>query len=224
MNKIVIIIGLVACVFIISSCENKKNGLSKAELEEIQKFTPEFDSIHQNIYHKEIRKYDIKGEITVPFDLNNTKQIDIACGLTFFNYGDDIRLFNGCSDDFFVSGIGSINAVYVLREGDNIDIKSQKHNSKYGDWAIVDLFVGNQYVNDVFMTPQAMKAYNSEETDSFIFVQLVVKDKFMNVLFYGGPEECLIVSNCPNRILQSTDSWNIDGPVTGPGQFWHLIP
>ena len=84
--------------------------------------------------------------------------------------------------------------------------------------------MGNQYVNDVFMTPQAMKAYNSEETDSFIFVQLVAKDKFMNVLFYGGPEECLIVSNCPNRILQSTDSWNIDGPVTGPGQFWHLIP
>ena len=45
----------------------------------------------------------------------------------------------------------------------------------------------------------------------------------MNVLFYGGPKECIIVENCPNSIYKSEDKWNIDAPISGPGQFWHII-
>ena len=205
-------------------CKEENNLLSKEDLERLTKSQPEYDSKNQVIYYKEEMKYDIKGDIAVPFNANNLQKIDFACQFSFFNYGEDICLFKGCEDDSFIKGIGTIYFAYVLKREDRIDIVSKQHNKKYGDWALVNLALGNNnaYVNDVYMTPLAMKAYKNGVDDSFIFIQFVAINKYMNVLFYGGGEECAIVEHCPeNIILTSIFPHNIDGPIEGPGQFWH---
>ena len=183
---------------------------------------PEYDQERQVIYFKEQLRQDIKGDIAVPF-IDNTNEFGFACELSFFNYGEDIRLFNGCKDDCFIMGIGTIIFAYVLESEDKIEIVNKNHSEKYGDWALVNLTIGNSLVKDVFMTPLSMKAYKDGDDDSFILLQFVASNKHMNVLFYGGPRECIIVGNCPNVILpRSEPSYNIDTPKSGPGQFWHL--
>lgn len=220
-----IIVSLALCVLFLTcfcSCENNKNEESEITMERMKKYNPEYDSERQVIYFKEKMEYDIKGDIAVPLNINSPKHMDFACQLSFYNYGEDIRLFNGCGDDFFIFGIGTINYAFVLKNEDQIIIESKMQNAKYGDWALISISFGNNILKDVFMTPLAMKAYKNGEDDCFIFIQFVGKNKYMNVLFYGGPKECLLIQNFPEVIVTHTEpTFNIDGPINGPGKFWH---
>lgn len=223
MKRITISLALCALFALCSqSCKDNKEKAFDYDAEWLKNTTPEFDTERQVIYYKENMKYDIKGNIAVPYSINNTIEYKYACEFSFYNYGEDIRLFNGCNDDCFITGIGTIHYAYVLKREDKIEIASKMQNQKYGDWALVNLSIGNDYITDVFMTPLAMKAYKEGDDDSFIFMQFVSSNKYMNVLFYGGPRECIIIANCPNVILtRSEPSYNIDTPKSGPGQFWH---
>lgn len=83
----------------------------------------------------------------------------LLCQLSFFNYGDDIRLFNGCLDDIFVTGLGKINVAYALSDNDEISVESKSNNEKYGDWGIANVRIINgkySFVN-VYMTPLSLK-------------------------------------------------------------------
>lgn len=205
------------------SCQDNKGKSVEFDSEWLDNTSPGFDSKRQTIIYRESMRYDIKGNIAVPYTVTNSVKFNFGCEFTFFNYGGDIRLFNGCNDDCFITGIGIIRYAYVLKKEDNIEIASKIHSEKYGEWALANLTIGNEYVPDVFMTPLAMKAYKTGDDDSFIFIQFVASNKHMNVLFYGGPRECLVVSECPNVIITHSDiSYNIDTPISGPGQFWHL--
>ena len=220
--KFHIIVLCMLCWVSTISC-TKKSANNYNEPDWMSNTYPEYDQERQVIYFKEQLRQDIKGDIAVPLNINSPNHIDFACQFSFFNYGEEIRLFNGCDDDYFITGIGTINFAYVLKSEDNIEIVSKSHSEKYGDWALVNLTIGNTFVKDVFMTPLSMKAYKDGDDDSFIFLQFIASNKHMNVLFYGGPRECIIVGNCPNVILpRSEPSYNIDTPKSGPGQFWHL--
>lgn len=205
------------------SCKDDKRKTVEYDSEWLDNTTPVFDSKRQTIIYRENMRYDIKGNIAVPYNITNSVNFSFGCEFTFFNYGEDIRLFNGCNDDCFITGIGTIRYACVLKKENNIEIVSKKHSEKYGDWAIVNFTIGNKYVTEVFMTPLAMKAYKEGDGDSFIFMQFVASNKHMNVIFYGGPRECLVVSGCPNVIITRSDiSYDIDTPQSGPGQFWQL--
>ena len=204
----------------LASCEkNKKPEQESKEILEILKKTePEFDTESQVIYFKECMKYDIKGDIGVSFNPNIPNNFDLGCQFSFFNYGENIRLFNGCIDDSFITGIGTINLICVLKYKD-IHFTHRENSKKYGDWALVTLSFG---ISDAFMTPLAMKAYKESEDDCYIFIQFIAKDKYMNVLFYGGPNECFVVSKFPNYIIQQSYGSRVnDNLKNGPGRFWH---
>lgn len=204
------------------SCD-KKSTDNYSEPEWMRNTYPEYDQERQVIYFKEQLRQDIKGDIAVPLNMNSPNHFNIACQFSFFNYGEDIRLFNGCKDDYFITSIGYINIAYALEEEDNIEIVSENHSEKYGDWALVNLKIGNTFMRDVFMTPLSMKAYKEDDNNSFIFIQFVANKKHMNVLFCGGPTEWIIVNNCPNFILPRYElTYDIDKPISGPGRFWHL--
>lgn len=221
-----IFVPFIICAILILCCISCKDSNGKTvdyDSEWFDNTTPEFDTKRQSIIYREHMRYDIKGNIAVPYTITNSISYNFCCEFSFFNYGEDIRLFNGCNEDFFITGIGTIRYARVLKREDNIEIASKRHNEKYGDWALVNLTIGKELVADVFMTPLAMKAYKDGDDDSYIFIQFVAKDKYMNVLFYGGPRECLVVMDCPDVILTHSDvSYNIDGTISGPGQFWHL--
>lgn len=220
-----IFVPFIICAILILCCISCKDSNGKTvdyDSEWFDNTTPEFDTKRQSIIYREHMRYDIKGNIAVPYTITNSISYNFCCEFSFFNYGEDIRLFNGCNEDFFITGIGTIRYARVLKREDNIEIASKRHNEKYGDWALVNLTIGKELVADVFMTPLAMKAYKDGDDDSYIFIQFVAKDKYMNVLFYGGPRECLVVMDRPDVILTKNDvSYNIDGPISGPGQFWH---
>lgn len=208
----------------LTSCE-KKNINYDSEPEWLSKTYPEYDQERQVIYFKEQLNQDIKGNIDVPFDINNPKHVEFACEFSFYNYGGDIRLFNGCIDDCFIDGIGTISCAYALESEDDITINSKRHSEKYGDWALVSLNIKNTYINDVYMTPLSMKAHKEGETSGYIFIQFVTKNKYMNVLFYGGPRECLVVGSCPNVIIRHRKYATYDNEIEKgySGQFWHQI-
>lgn len=204
------------------SCENKESE-TKEDIEGLMKnIQPEYNSKFQVICYKELIRYDIKSEIALPLNINNPKKFDFACDFLFFNYGEDICLFKDYGEDCFIIGVATINYIYVLKKEDQINIVNKEHNKKYGDWALVNLTLGNDHINDVCMTPLAMKAYKNGEDDSFVFIQFVDDNKYMNVLFYGGPTECLIVKEYPECIIPSgsSSSYNIR-PLSGHSQFWH---
>ena len=80
-----------------------------------------------------------------------------------------------------------------MNNEDQIEITNRTQSEKYGEWAIANIFIGNQYVRDVFVTPLAMNAYNKRDDNSYILVQFVDETKYMNVVFYGGLTECMVV-------------------------------
>lgn len=187
------------------------------ELDWMGKAYSEYDQKRQVIYDKKQLRQDIIGNIAVvPYE----KHFELSCEFSFFNYGQDIRLSNGCKDDFFITGIGMVKYAYVVEDKSAIEIESKSHNEKYGDWALVNLTINNKSFSDVFMTPLSFKAYREDDKDHYIFIQIVFKEKYMNVLFYGGPRECLVVADCPNAIY-SNSYYHINSIKSGPGQFWH---
>lgn len=198
------------------SCKNNNN-----EPEWMSKIRPEYDQERQVIYFKEQLRKDIKADLGI--DLGSFEQFKVGCEFSFFNYGEDIRLCNGIDDDVFHPAVGTIHYIHVLQTDEHIEIASKGHSEKYGDWALVNLAIGDNFVKDVFMTPFSMRAFKSGDKSHFIFVQFVASNKHMNVLFYGDSKECIIVEKHPNIILPRAEfSPNIDVLKNGPGQFWYL--
>ena len=91
---------------------------------------PEYDSEKQVIYYKEQLNQDVKADIISSYDFSSSMSV-LLCQFSFFNYGDDIRLFNGCLDDIFVTGLGKINVVYALSNNDEISVENKSKNDKY---------------------------------------------------------------------------------------------
>lgn len=208
---------------ILTSCTGASPEDKVREL--LNKSHPEYDQERQVIYFKEELDHDIKADIAFPLHLNSDHKLDFNCQLSFFNYGQDIRLYNGIEEDWFSSEIGDINCAYVLNNNDDIEVIREKRSEKYGDWALANLMIDNNYVNEVFMTPLALKAFKEGNTRSFIFIQFLTRYNFMNVLFYGGPKECLIVMDYPNLILtRCTLSHSGDDTTQRAGQFWRQLP
>lgn len=205
-------------IFLIHSCVGEK------ETDFNEKAFPEYDSEKQVIYYKKQLNQDVKSDIIVAYD-GDSHTPNIACQFSFFNYGDDIRLFNGCRDDYFVTGLGEINIVHALSEDDEICIESKSDNEKYGDWGIANISIlnGKYSFDNVYMTPLSLKNYNDEKNKNLIFIQFVSNNKYMNVLFNSGPTEYIIAKYYSNTIIPRSDfEYNIDAPQSGPGQFWHI--
>ena len=185
---------------------------------------PEYDSEKQVIYYKEQLNQDVKADIISSYDFSSSMSV-LLCQFSFFNYGDDIRLFNGCLDDIFVTGLGKINVVYALSNNDEISVENKSKNDKYGDWGIanVRMINGKYSFDNVYITPLSLKNLDDEKNENLIFVQFVQNNKYMNVVFKGGPKENIIVEYNSDVIQSKSDfEYNIDAPQSGPGQFWHI--
>jgi len=218
-NSILLLTLCMLGVFCICSCEDNKGLISQKDLERLKKSEPEFDSDLQVIYYKEEMKYDIKSDVDVLLSTNNQPYLGIGCRFSFFNYGEDIRLFNGCVDDSFVTSIGVLNYVHVLDGCDEINFDVTYKNRKYGEWAISTISLSGNYLQNVFVTPLALKAYKDNIKDSFILIQFSAANKFLNVLFYGGPKECDIIKYHPQTIIPDNSISNLNDR----GCFWYEL-
>lgn len=218
-NSILLLTLCMLGVFCICSCEDNKGLISQKDLERLKKSEPEFDSDLQVIYYKEEMKYDIKSDVDVLLSTNNQPYLGIGCRFSFFNYGEDIRLFNGCVDDSFVTSIGALNYVHVLDGCDEINFDVTYKNRKYGEWAISTISLSGNYLQNVFVTPLALKAYKDNIKDSFILIQFSAANKFLNVLFYGGPKECDIIKYHPQTIIPDNSISNLNDR----GCFWYEL-
>jgi len=217
-----IIVSLALCVLVLTcfcSCENNKNEESDIIRERMKKYNPEYDSERQVIYFKEKMEYDIKSDVDVLLSTNNQPYLGIGCRFSFFNYGEDIRLFNGYGDDFFVTSIGAIKYAHVLDGCDEINFDVTYKNRKYGEWAISTISLSGNYLQNVFVTPLALKAFKNNIKDSFILIQFSAANKFMNVLFYGGPKECEIIKYYSQTIIPDNSISNLNDR----GRFWYEL-
>ena len=212
----------ILCLICNLSCNNNSEQSTDDIAEWLKKTEPEYDSERQSIIYREHMRYDIKGNIAVPININKSNLCDFLCEFSFFNYGDEIRLLNAYREDLFVTGLGTINYIRVLKKEDRIDFVSKARNEKYGEWALVNLTIENYNIKDVFMTPLAMKAYKDGDDDSYIFIQFGAYNRYMNVLFYGAPKECIVINSCSEYILRKVDPiCDFDALLSGPGAFWH---
>jgi hypothetical protein len=208
----------------VSSCVQQGNDKEKeTDTDEfLKKSDPEFDSNRQVIYFKELRENDIQANLDFSFDMNRN-QINLGCMFTFYNYGGNIKLFNGYIDDSFVQTLGQINAILAIQNINEFTIGNRNTDEKYGDWAYVNVSNGMSTLTNIFMTPLALKAYDKGERDNFIFVNFSSDDKYMNVIFHGTNKESMIASKFQNTIISNSMGFNVNGPNTGPGIFWHEI-
>ena len=117
-----IFVPFIICAILILCCISCKDSNGKTvdyDSEWFDNTTPEFDTKRQSIIYREHMRYDIKGNIAVPYTITNSISYNFCCEFSFFNYGEDIRLFNGCNEDFFITGIGTIRYARVLKREDN---------------------------------------------------------------------------------------------------------
>lgn len=215
-----LIINALVILFITASCNSKSTKEWYREWKE--KAQPEYDCKNQVIYFKEELDHDIKVDIAPFLDVDNNGNFNFKCQLSYFNYGDEIKLYTGLIDDVFSPDVGDINFAYALEETDQIKIRKENISARYGEWYNVDLVLQGDYVTEVFMTPLAVKAYKKEgNTTSLIFIQFITKNNFMNVLFSGGPKESVIVSDFPNLLLtRCMQSHSEEDNGVSLGRFW----
>ena len=87
----------------------------------------------------------------------------------------------------------------------------------------VRMINGKYSFDNVYITPLSLKNLDDEKNENLIFVQFVQNNKYMNVVFKGGPKENIIVEYHSDVIQSKSDfEYNIDAPQSGPGQFWHI--
>lgn len=218
------------CITCLCSCGNKeKQALNRF----LYMTTPEYVSEEQFIFFKDIYKQDIKAEIMCSLEKDEVSDqigIKLRTYFSFYNYGGAIRLFNGCGDDLFITNFAKIAYIKWLSEiDDRITIAEQHNDNKYGTWGIANISIGNSKKSiTAFMTPLSMKAYKEGDDSHYIYVHFHAGDfdinKEMDVIFWGGSTECLILNNCINDIRpQNSDMHGFDGLINGPGFFWHKI-
>ena len=141
----------VCILFISYSCKDNKHELTSEEEKMIEYSQPEYDSDNQCILFKDYMSNDIKENLDLQIDQGNHMTATLSCRFSFFNYGGAIRLSNAMKDDYYAVGIGSINAIKVLDKNDIISITDKRHDDKYGDWAFVNLTIGNAILHEVFL-------------------------------------------------------------------------
>lgn len=213
------------CIFSICSCEDKNGYIPKEDLEILKKSQPEFDLNRQVIYYKEEMKNDIKCDIDFLLDTNNPQNFGLGCRLSFFNYGDDICLCKGYDSDFFVTGIGTIKYAHVIETGEDILVNAKGNSKNYGEWALASISIGKGSLNNIFVTPLALKAHKAAERDNLILIQFANGNKYLNVLFCGSSKEVYIVKYYPQLIIPGHAIWDSGAfdSNEGPGTFWHQI-
>lgn len=136
---------------------------------------------------------------------------------SFFNYGGDVKLYNGFIYDSYVP-IGSINVIQHIADLHTIWIKDRIDDEKYGGYAIVEWKTNNGLITDILMTPMAYHAYKTRSGDeNLIFVQFKGVDKYLNVIFQGDHIETMVAKRFSNSIR---DNLKAGGGNSGYGNYW----
>lgn len=144
----------------------------------------------------------------------------ISWRASFFNYGGDVRLYNGCIYDAYVP-IGSINVIQHITDLHSIWFKARLDDKKYGGYAVVDWKTSNGLITDILMTPMAYYAYQTRRGDEgLIFVQFKGNDKYLNVIFCGGSVETMVTKRFSESIF---DNFMAGGGNKGYGNYWQKI-
>lgn len=201
------------CVFLtfsfsIIGC--KKDIISRENLEsEIKRSYPEYDRLSQCIYYKERTEFDVRPVIkTLLVEENDSVNTKMTFGLEFFNYGERIRLCKRCTEDIFIP-LGKIHGAYNLSDRNDITIIENEEDMKYGTWGYVNLVLFNQIIEDVFITPLAMKAYNNRKANELILCIIDARNdkhtsehslnnryethKFLYAIFHADPTTRILI-------------------------------
>lgn len=135
----------------------------------------------------------------------------------FYNYGGNIKLFNGYRGDCFVL-LGYIRTMRHIKDMHSLTITEIIEDEKYGSYALVDWNTGNKTIRNVFMTPMAYYGYQTRHDENMISVQFQGDDKYMNVIFCGNDFERIMINKFPEKIEDGTF---VGAGKNGHGQFWH---
>lgn len=224
MKQLFIILTCFSALFCVFSCKNQEKELNKEMNELLKNTDPEFSTKEKAIFFKELRNNDIQANVDFTIDKRGAMQM--GCSFSFFNYGGDISLFKGYIDDGYVNTLGTIVGSAVIEDAESIQINNRYHNDKYGDWAIVSIETGLNGINDIFLTPLALKELEEGDKENLILVVFADNDgqKIMKVIFHGTHVESLIIDKFVNNIVNNSSGFSMSGLITGPGQFWKDAP
>lgn len=216
-NKSSILIVLFCSLFLFDSCKKEESteadDIEQAYFDDLEcKF---FKGNHSTIVRHESTSYDLVPDVY--FDYYSKV---VHTQIEFFNYGDDIRLFNGGKENYFIKSIGTIEALNPLGDTDCMKITQVQENETYGPWAYASVYFLGMTINDVFVTPLAYNAYNSGDTSNLLFVILKASERHLVAVFNADSRIINMVTTQCNNILADRDIMNIEAPINGPGRFW----
>lgn len=213
MGKLKVFLILCAFTFCCFSCKNENDS---TRIDGVIVY-PEFDENNQSIIYKERVYYDIMRKWHIISDDNLNKEL--ICNFSFYNYGGNIRISDGVPDDVFI-GFGKLSFMHEIVNNDILTITERYKDNKYGEWAMAEVSIGFNVVDEVFVSPLAMKAYDEGENTGLIFFQVVSGDKCLSAIYYGSTQDCIVLSDFSNRIWRGVSP---EGPITSPGRFWRNI-
>ena len=82
-----IFVPFIICAILILCCISCKDSNGKTvdyNSEWFDNTTPEFDTKRQSIIYREHMRYDIKGNIAVPYTITNSISYNFCCEFSFF--------------------------------------------------------------------------------------------------------------------------------------------
>ncbi len=175
-----------------------------------------------SIYEPEEGYINRRDRLFQDFKLNpGIGENGVCFSAYFYNYGGDIKLFNGFVNDCFVPAFGHIQGMAHIEDMHTLRIKRTRVDDKYGSYAIVDWTAGNgMTISDIYMTPMAYHGYRTRNDENLIFVQIIGGDKYLNIIVCGDYFERIMVDHSPNAI---EDGLFPGAGKSGHGQFWQLI-
>jgi len=221
--KHTILFTLFCSIVMLSSCnsENADNEVTK-EIARLKKEKKEdsYYRVHEtSVYDPEYGFINRKDRLWQDMFLDpGIGRNGLSFSAYFYNYGDSIKLFNGCRNDCFIP-LGHIQVMLHIDDMHSLRFNRIIEDEKYGLYAIVDWEIGNITLYDIYMTPMAYQAYRTRSgDDNLIFVQFVGDNKFMNVIFRGDYFAKEMVENHSDEI---SDNLFAGAENSGQGQFWH---
>lgn len=222
---------LIFCAFaVLCGCHESGNKSLKQDVEkEISRLKKDYKEdalgydLHlTSIYEPEGGYINRRDRVFQDFILNpRIGENGIYYSAYFYNYGGDIKLFNGFINDSFVPAFGHIQGMTNIKDMHSLRIKETRVDDKYGSYAIVDWSAGNgMTICDIYMTPMAYHGYRTRNDENLILVQIIGGDKYLNIIVCGDYFERIMVNQFSNAI---EDGLFPGAGKSGHGQFWQLI-
>lgn len=162
----------------------------------------------RGVLYRTIENYDIK-----PIPCISRGSLNLSYNFKFYNYNGDLQINNMVRPNVYADGISSEIILSIVKKDDVQDF-IYFYSEEYGKWGNATVLVGNTFVNDVIITPLAVKHLtNPNNGGCLVFVRFEQKfgREYKDYLFCGDVTTEIIIDRYYEMIKRKPTFWHTAG-------------